>query len=420
MSAYVGQQLRQARQSKNLSLEQISRATYIRVSYLEALEAGQLERLPSPAQARGFLRTYAKYLNMAPEPLLSALERGEPAPNGETPPPPEPPAPAPASEMAFVEIGHALRQHRELLGLKLEDIERQTRIRIHYLKALEEGNLSALPSPVQGRGMLNNYATFLGLEADPLLMKFADGLQAGLNARRGSRAPSPEPRAESTTPRKERKSPIRRYISNDLIFGGALGLVLLVFVIWGAIRVSGLATETQASPTRPIVDMLAPQLTPSPTPTLGTPGAELSEENGADATPTVGISIPILNEDAVQLYIIVRQRAWMRITTDGEIVFEGRVAPGNAYSYSAQESIELLTGNGAGLQVFYNQQDLGPIGLFGQVVQRTFTPNQIITPSPTVTPTPTITETPAFVETPLETPGETPVETPTPTLTPSP
>ncbi|HNB54479.1 MAG TPA: helix-turn-helix domain-containing protein, partial [Anaerolineales bacterium] len=65
MSAYVGQQLRQARQSKNLSLEQISRATYIRVSYLEALEAGQLERLPSPAQARGFLRTYAKYLNMA-------------------------------------------------------------------------------------------------------------------------------------------------------------------------------------------------------------------------------------------------------------------------------------------------------------------------------------------------------------------
>lgn len=410
MSAYVGQQLRQARQSKNLSIEQVSRATYIRVGYLEALEAGQLERLPSPAQARGFLRTYAKHLNLTPEPLLAALDRGDPAPNGETPPPPDPVAPVPTvSETVFIEIGHALRQHRELLGLKLEDIERQTRIRIHYLKALEEGNLSALPSPVQGRGMLNNYATFLGLESDPLLMKFAEGLQAGLSARRGSR--TAETRTENTTPRGARKPSLRRFISNDLIFGGALGVILLVFVIWGAIRVSTLATEAQASPTtRPIVDMLAPQVTPSPTATLGTPGAELPGETANDVTPTAGISIPIINEDAVQLYIIVRQRAWMRITADGEIAFEGRVVPGNAYSYSAQDSIELLTGNGAGLQVYYNQQDLGPIGLFGEVVQRTFTPNQIITPSPTVTPTPTITETPAITP--------TPEATGTPTVTP--
>ena len=37
-----------------------------------------------------------------------------------------------------------------------------------------------LPSPVQGRGMLKNYADFLGLESDTLLLTFADGLQTGL------------------------------------------------------------------------------------------------------------------------------------------------------------------------------------------------------------------------------------------------
>lgn len=399
MSAYVGQQLRQARQNKSWSLEQVSRTTYIRVSYLEALEAGQLERLPSLAQARGFLRTYAKHLDLTPEPLLAALERPEPASPGEAPPP-EPAAPEPVSEAVFVEIGQALRQHRELLGLKLEDIEHQTRIRVHYLKALEAGNLDALPSLVQGRGMLNNYATFLGLDTDPLLLKFADGLQARLAARRGPRAAQSDPRS-GTTPREGRKTSLRRYISNDLIFGGTLGIALLIFVIWGAIRVSTLSTEEQSSATPPsIVDVLAPEATPSPAATLGTPGAELPGETSEEATPTAGIPIPILNEDAVQLYIIVRQRAWMRITTDGEVVFEGRVIPGNAYSYSAQESIELLTGNGAALQVFYNQNDLGPLGLLGEVVQRTFTPNQIITPTPTVTLTPTITETPAASLTP--------------------
>jgi cytoskeletal protein RodZ len=408
MSAYVGQQLRQARQSQNLTLEQIARVTYIRVSYLEALESGQLERLPSPAQARGFLRTYAKHLNLTPEPLLAALDRGEPTSNRETPSPPPPAAPPPpAEETVFLEIGAALRQHRELLGLKLEDIEQQTRIRLHYLKALEEGNLSALPSPVQGRGMLSNYATFLGLDTDPLLLKFADGLQAGLKARRGPRATPTEP-GNGTAPGK-RKNPLRRYISNDLIFGGMLGAALLIFVIWGAIRVSTLTNAEQASPTAPaLVDMLAPEVSPSPSATLGTPGAEASGETGEDATPTPGVLIPILNEDAVQLYLVVRQRAWMRITIDGEVEFEGRVIPGNAYSYSAQESIELLTGNGAALQVFYNQNDLGPLGLFGEVVQRTFTPNQIITPSPTVTPTPTITETPAESPTPEATGTETP------------
>lgn len=401
MSAHVGQQLRQARQTKNLSLEQISRVTYIRVAYLEALEAGQLDRLPSLAQARGFLRTYAQQLGLPPEPLMAALARSEPAANGDPQPAPEPIVPAPPTEAAFVEIGQALRQHRELLGLKLEDIERQTRIRIHYLRALEAGNLDALPSPVQGRGMLSNYATFLGLDAEPLMMKFADGLQTGLSARRGPRAGKPDPR-EAPYPRTgERKFSLRRYLSNDLIFGGLLGMALLIFVVWGAIRVSSLGAAQQASPTAPaIVDVLAPEATASPTTLAGTPGVDILPETGETAVPTLGIPIPVLSEDAVQLYIVVRQRAWVRITVDGQIEFEGRVVPGSAYTYSGQESIELLTGNGAGLQVFYNQTDLGPLGQFGEVIQRTFTPNQIILPTPTITPTPTMTNTPQATPTP--------------------
>ena len=414
MSTNVGQQLRQARQVKNLSLQQISRATYIRVTYLEALEAGQLDRLPSLAQARGFLRTYANQLGLPADELLAGLkgERTEPHPV-ESPSPLETIPHEDSTENFFAEIGQVLRQHRELLGLKLEDIELQTRIRTHYLQALEAGNLDVLPSPVQGRGMLNNYAAFLGLDPDPLLLKFADGLQARLTARRGSRAGQLDPRsAESTLHRGGRAISWRRFLSSDLLFGGALGIGLLLFVVWGAIRISSLGSEEQLDATAPaIVDVLAPEDTATPTPTLGTPGAEITSENNpetnGEATLFPEIQLP-LNEDAVQLYIVVRQRAWMRITVDGTIEFEGRVIPGNAYSYSGEDTIELLTGSGSALQVFYNQTDLGPLGLFGEVVQRTFTPNEIILPTATITPTPTISPTSEFIETPTMTPTATP------------
>ena len=57
--------------------------------------------------------------------------------------------------------------------------------------------------------------------------------------------------------------------------------------------------------------------------------------------------------------------------------------------------MEILTSNGAALQIFFNQQDLGPMGLFGQVVQQVFTASGVQTPTPTVTPTPTSTPRPS-------------------------
>ena len=66
-------------------------------------------------------------------------------------------------------------------------MERHTHIRMHYVRALEAGNLAGLPSPVQGKGMLNNYAAFLGLDTDAMLLRFADGLQARLAARQPER-----------------------------------------------------------------------------------------------------------------------------------------------------------------------------------------------------------------------------------------
>jgi hypothetical protein len=100
------------------------------------------------------------------------------------------------------------------------------------------------------------------------------------------------------------------------------------------------------------------------------------------------VTLPGLGDAAVQVYVVVRQRAWMRVSVDGKVEFEGRVTPGSAYPFAGNGRIELLTGNGAGLEVYFNQKNLGVLGGFGEVASRIFTVDGIITPTATITPTP--------------------------------
>ncbi len=71
----AGQRLHDERVKKELSLEDISKATKIRLSYLLAIEKGEYQKLPSSTYAQGFVRNYAKHLNLNEEELLGLFRR---------------------------------------------------------------------------------------------------------------------------------------------------------------------------------------------------------------------------------------------------------------------------------------------------------------------------------------------------------
>lgn len=60
----LGAYLRQAREDKGVTLSEASHDTFIRTQYLEALETGQLDKLPEAVYIRGFLKRYAEYLGL--------------------------------------------------------------------------------------------------------------------------------------------------------------------------------------------------------------------------------------------------------------------------------------------------------------------------------------------------------------------
>jgi cytoskeletal protein RodZ len=58
------------REERRLSLKEVENATSIRMSYLQAIEEGNLGRLISPIYAHGFITKYAAFLEMDPEKLI--------------------------------------------------------------------------------------------------------------------------------------------------------------------------------------------------------------------------------------------------------------------------------------------------------------------------------------------------------------
>jgi cytoskeletal protein RodZ len=67
-----GETLKREREKRKISLREVSEATKIGVRHLEAMESNHLERLPGGLFNKGFIRAYAKFLELDPEALVSS------------------------------------------------------------------------------------------------------------------------------------------------------------------------------------------------------------------------------------------------------------------------------------------------------------------------------------------------------------
>ena len=69
-------------------------------------------------------------------------------------------------------IGEVLKRSRNRLKLDIGTVERDTKVRAKYLRALENEEWDVLPGPTYVRGFLRTYATYLGLDADALVDEY--------------------------------------------------------------------------------------------------------------------------------------------------------------------------------------------------------------------------------------------------------
>lgn len=75
-AARVGAELREARQSLGLGVDDVAASLKIRRVYLDAIEEGRVRDLPAPAYAVGFVRTYARALGLDEAGLVRRFRDG--------------------------------------------------------------------------------------------------------------------------------------------------------------------------------------------------------------------------------------------------------------------------------------------------------------------------------------------------------
>jgi len=437
MSELSGSQLKYIREERQIPLEQVSSATRIRLSLLEALEADEYAELGSRTQARGFLKIYADFLGIsmdapaeAPIPVLptkAALKTdssaelpqssqgkapkndsqpAEPRKTKKSKPPilprlkkqvriiPDELAPLTAastrSQQILDEIGRDLQARRKYLDVPWEVLVEHTHIPRKQLVALEQGQLETFASLSEAKGLLQTYARFLNLDTDMLMIRFADALQE----RRLEKA-QPDANKRKTA----RRLPpfvlaLRRFFTLDLFFGTILVGGILIFLLWGAADlINRPNASADSTPLPEMMDVIIGSQTPVEIMPTMTP--VVTEQAVLLPSPTPLI-LPTDSTASVQVVIQARQTVWVRVSADGEEVFRGRMLAGSASAYSADEYLEVEAGNIAALSFVFNGSALEPINRVGEVGRLRFDPtgmtdlssmpSYLLTPSPTPKP----------------------------------
>jgi len=262
-------------------------------------------------------------------------------------------------------LGLWLRRARETQQLTLEDVEKALRIRRRYLQALEVSDYAALPGEIQARGFLRNYARFLNISVEEALARYDAEIQ-GLPVQPRSHAapkdvrpPAVERPSRFPPPpsQEEEIASMRRGIPQGVL------LILLGALIFFLVVALGSFIWLQFF-SQPDTTVQTPQ--PTAVATMLTPAVEEAS--------SVAPVFPLSADGKIRVRLVANEHAWISISADENIVFQGIAEPNVPLEAEAGELLIVATGNGGAFQLYVNGTDWGLLGEQGEVVRRVWGP----------------------------------------------
>lgn len=241
-------------------------------------------------------------------------------------------------------LGEAFRAAREARNLSLSDVSERIHIRTVYLKGIEDEDWSVVAAPVYVRGFLRTYARFLGLDPEAAVAAFNADLPDVPSAR--------EPAARISAARRPRRGP-----SPWLWLASAFALALVSYVGFNYYQLQQSSRPTAGAPVA--VGDSAPLTSGSPA--------------GA-AVPAAGEPVGETASAAERRGLVLRlvQRSWVRVVVDGTVPLEG-IYPAGTERIFRGKTATVRAGNAGGVDVTVNGREMGTLGGFGEVIERTFT-----------------------------------------------
>ena len=231
-------------------------------------------------------------------------------------------------------LGTYLKRERASRNISLKEVSKNTKVKEHLLKAIEEDQYFTLPSHTYVKGFLLSYAKYIGLDPNDVLLRYESEL-------RGKPPTEPEPPSEKK---------ISWNVKYLWVAGGAIGISLFVSYF--------LFLHPSQPPIQSIAEKPKSEEPLPPSPPMAPP-----------------VSAPEEKPCSLQLKAI--EKTWLRIQSDGQTENEMTLQPGETISCQGLNRIHLLVGNAGGLDITFNGKSLEKFGKSGEVANLVFTPQGV-------------------------------------------
>lgn len=226
-------------------------------------------------------------------------------------------------------LGEILKKERTKKKITLDEIFLKTRISRKIVSALEEDKADSSLSPVYSKYFLRTYAKFLGLNPDELLKMHQQ---------------PPLKSNEAVFKEGELKFKSPQIANFDKIF---LRTVLVVFLL----AAFYLLFFSFKKVTHKIISKRNTSSykkeAKSNVPLEAKKKAVLSESTRA-------LSIP--KNEEIALLIKTKDETWLKVTTDGKVMFEGTLRRGLNETWRAKEKLELKIGKPEAIELSVNSE----------------------------------------------------------------
>jgi cytoskeleton protein RodZ len=239
-------------------------------------------------------------------------------------------------------IGEYLRSARRSRRVSIDRAADDTRIRADFLMRMESDEFDFL-APAYVRGFLRSYARYLRVDPEPLLSDF--------DRRHGTERVDTDQIV--ALQRRNRRAPRERRSMNN--WAVAAGVALSTLLVLGIIGYF-------SAPEREARDVALTEESPSPTPDP----EETETESPAD-DPEEALALG----DGIELEIVANEaRCWVQVFSDGEPdpAVTALLELGDSVTAHAEESMTVVLGYAAGVELIVNGKNIGTIGTTGKEV----------------------------------------------------
>ncbi len=253
--------------------------------------------------------------------------------------------------------GLRLKKIRLEKGVSLEEVQKKTKIHLNILKAIEEDSLINF-NPVYIRGFLKIYCQFLGLDPKEYIADYKEPRRPLEPVATAEKKPFPLSGQVSRGTSFLKQVRIEK---KTAIIAAAVVVFIVLFFSLGRIFSGRHFVPAQKKQKSASLKTVKPEKA-SPQSNKTQKKTELTLPRGEGAVKTEVASI-------VRLVIRARENCWVRLKSDGRVIFEGTLTKGRAESWYAKNKIELTLGNAGVVDLEVNGKSISGLGNRGQKVK---------------------------------------------------